>query len=188
MAIAENAPLIRYLRQYGSAPTDEITIHGETYWSDDQLEELLNRRGYWLTVAVEEVRDDLFVLCSPRHYFAQPTTIILLDSSGNELTGVLIDPPLTGLVDGEFTYDPIKGEIETTVSVMYIKAFFANMFEALSDLWELKASHRYDYIAVKAGANRMELDTEYKHCVSRMEYYRNKIIRRHERKSGRWVT
>jgi len=174
MAREAMKPLIDYIRQYGSASEDEIIVNGVQYWTDDQLVAIIDKRAYWATFAVDEATTGVYVPRNLRHYYADPDTISLLGSSDTEL-------------DAVFVYDPMRAEITTTATPYYIRAKFTNGYEALSDLWELKANMRYDYIAIKGGQNRMELEQEYKHCVERMMYYRNRIIRRHARGGGRWV-
>jgi len=173
---AAQAALVTYLRWHANASLTEITAGGVTFWTDDQLSAVLDENGVRAAIAVTEPITGTFVLDIPRHYWLDSDTIALYDSNDVELTDTV-------------TYNPLLGEITTlTTTPHHIKAVAINMFECLAHVWEMKAAHRFDYINIKGGSNAMAVEQEYNHCIHMRDHYRNRIIRRHDRKRlGRWT-
>lgn len=165
MAVPSNATdAISYLRSKGSASQTDI-FDGVTYWTDDQLYVILSNAVDYKHVVLTPVNKNGTVLVHrmPQHYFINNDTIEL-------------DPDVSYTFDGNaFTLasEPTQA-IELYVTVW-------NMNKALADLWEQKASQRFELINVKGGANQLFTEQEYNHCVAQAKIYRSKEIRRFKR-------
>jgi hypothetical protein len=161
-------PLIDYLRREGNA--SEIDIYEDvTYWTDEQLQDILDTISERKVAPMKLVSVDglIYKLGTPRHYYADPDTVVLLDADLSAVTA-------------SYTYSLLKNEYTFTSDpeISYLQASFIHFWDATAKLWELKAAHRFQYVDNRAGQNFLKSHQEYDHCIERMEYYRNKTVRR----------
>lgn len=167
--------MIDYLRMYGACATDE-TYQGVTYWTDAQLQDILDSKAQHGGVVLRRYTDTLYQPNCPRfHRFEDD--VIVVDDNGTQVTGATYDP----------TYNEFTIPTAQTVQ-LYAKGLKVNLYEALAALWDVKAAQRYDKVNWKAGNNRMDVNQEYMACIAKRDYYRARIIRKFPRISGRWTT
>lgn len=161
-------PLIDYVRRHGAAATDD-EFFGVTYWTDEQLQDILDSISSWSAVKLVQVSNTIYKPDMRNNFWIESDTIRLLDTKLNEL-------------DTSFTYTPGLNELTIAQEGDYvILARMFNMWEALADLWLRKAEQRFDSINFKAGNNKMNLEEEYEHCIKNYELYRRRIIRRYKK-------
>jgi hypothetical protein len=181
MAIREGmTQIVALIRQYGHVTTNDMTLGAVTYWTDEQLEAIADMHSVRITTAltpVQTVGRTLYKLATPSHYYAELSTVVMLDGSKN-------------IVTTEYTYNLLKQEVTFTSDLdentaYYMEGSFTYFYDAMADLWGQKARQRYDYIAFKGGDNKMEHDQEYMHCKAEERHYMNLIGRRFERKAGK---
>lgn len=181
--------IVAQLRQWGQASrTDQF--NDETFWTDEQLQEIADNASERLTVKLLPIETvllaerTLFSVQGPRHYWYESDTYGVMQISDDD---TLI------LVPTSSVYDATRQEITFAESLSSrfsyaLEGLATNFYIALADLWEQKAAQRYDFVDFKAGNNKTSLSQEYQHCLDRAKFYRNKIIRRYERTgSGRWA-
>ncbi len=170
------APISR-LRFLGDCATDDL-FNDVTYWTDEQLQDILDMN----TVQSQRIKlvEDLrytdgsldwkvqrFKL--PVNYDMERTAIVV-DQYGYTVSDTLYTLNyLTQVVT--FTTLPTRG-------TYYLECNQIDMYEAVADVWDKKASQRTNYIVIKGGNNRFEHSQEYEHCVDMAKHYRNKKIRR----------
>ena len=164
-------PLIEYLRHEGNASeTDEY--EGVTYWSDQQLQDMLDRISERKVAPAKVATVDglIYKLDAPRHYYFDPDTVVLLDENLDE-------------VSASYTYDELKNEFTFTSDpeISYVQASFIHFWNAVAELWSMKATHRFQYVDNRAGQNFLKSNQEYEHCIERMQYYRALTIKRWKR-------
>jgi hypothetical protein len=158
-------PLIDLLREKGNArDTDEFG--GITYWTDEQLQDILD--GAITRKSVGGVLDDatetIYMPAIPKLWYADPDTVtVRVSGSWVAHTG---------------TWDTLQRELTTTQDVEAINAEWISMNLALADLWEAKAAQRSDFINIKGGQNKLDMEQEYNHCMERERYYRARIWQR----------
>lgn len=168
MADPAMMPLINYIRNFGEAGSTDV-FNGITYWTDDQLEEILN------SVAVQDtVRLDRVSQLNPRSmgfakkHYKPRADFTLWTCQGQVVVGYTYNEHSnTVLLDA----NPPSSEI------LYAEGQFHNMNDALAVLWDRKASQRYDYIDFKGGHNTMYMEQQYKHCITKRDYYRSRTVR-----------
>lgn len=171
MAVRANMqPLIDLLRQWGQAANQTDIFDGVTYWTDQQLQDILDSNSERKVARLypQNVDETIFTAYLPRHYYPDPDSVEYLDE---DLAKVTTTP----------TYDFLTSEITLTVSADAISGRFVNMWKALADLWGQKAAMRAAFVDNKSGQNSLKSEQEYNHCIERQAYYRNKFIRRHKR-------
>lgn len=172
MADVNMLPLISRLRTLGSAATDDV-FNGVTYWTDDQLEDILMLRGTYATVKLVRYTDTIYRLDNYGHYgFRADVTVF------KEIDDTVADA-------ATFTYDPRENSVVfdtgRTEDALWLRGFVVNLYDAAADLWDLKAGQREGYVNFRAGHNVMNMRESYEHCVERASTYRNKIVRRYAR-------
>lgn len=177
MAIEERyLPHIQYVRQYGNCAPDDV-FHGITYWTDAQLQDILKRHSE--TIGVQMVRRTATVYAInsvPRHIqFLSDNRITDVDN--NLISGAVYDRDTN-----EVTF---ISDMDST-SDYYIQGLAVNLWEALAEVWAMKANQRFDDVTWRAGNNRMESSDTFKFCCQQRDYYRARTIRRYPRVSGRW--
>lgn len=172
MADINMLPLISRLRQLGSAAEDDV-FNGVTYWTDDQLEEILLNRGVWGTVKLISFGSTRYYLDNFSHYWfrADATVYKNIDDTTGDAAA--------------FTYEPMSNSVlfddARTDDVLWMRGFIVNMNEAAADLWLQKAGQREGYVNFRAGHNVMNMRESYEHCLSQASIYRNRTVKRFAR-------
>lgn len=170
---ADLTPIVNYLRQWGNAATTD-SFNGVTYWTGEQLEQIADAWAERLTVRLRPVTQDglTYVIMLPKNRRPDPGTMIVYNSAGTE-------------VSTSYTFNADRNELvfstELAEDYYYLEALYINLWLALADLWEQKAAQRANYVDFKAGATSIKLQQEFEHCAGRAKYYRNKVVRRHQR-------
>ncbi len=158
------------LRAMGAASSTDVfdTI---TYWTDDQLLEILIPFVEYpeYTLWAVDKNDKIFRYNSAIAHYIDTSTVVF---TGTELT------PTYDVARRTLTFASAITSTITFTAAMY------NLNRAAAELWGRKASQRYDLIRVKAGANQLFLEQEYAHCVARQAYYNNLSIVFHKRAGG----
>jgi hypothetical protein len=156
-------PLIDLLREKGSArSTDEFG--GVTYWDDQQLQDILDGAKTRKSVGgtIDDATETIYMPAIPKLWFADPDTVKM------RVSGTWTTAP-----DG--AWDTLKRELTTSQEVEAINAEWISLNQALADLWEMKAAQRSDYVNIKGGQNKLDMQQEYDHCVKMSMYYRARI-------------
>jgi len=174
--------LVSYLRQYGQAATDDV-FYGVTYWTDDQLQSILDGQAMYGKVRLlpRDIDIKIFALDLPRHYWVEADTFTVYDSDDT----VVATSATLNEEQRLLTFTSALEEDE----YYYIQGTFYNMIVALAELWGQKAEQRSQFVDFKAGNNRMYMNQEWQHCVDREQYYRRRIAKRFPRtRKTRWAT
>ncbi len=170
----EMQPLINYIRQWGRAAQDDV-YDGVTYWTDEQLQNILDQHGNHAVVQMTQVMDTVYAVRLPAHIQFDLNAQVV-DANSNIVTA---------------TYNPLNQEVTfagAQTGSFNIRGYRVNIFEALALLWDMKASQRFDMNNWKAGNNRIDVRQEYDACIAQRDHYRAKTIRRFPRLSSRWST
>ncbi len=193
MAIRPNmTPIVELFREKAQVGETE-TFNGVTYWTDEQLEEILDKAKRPDTPILTLVNEShgLWNVELPHWYWVDPDTIDIQNSSGTSLYSAVSysDPTLT--ITGFGTFDLKNNTLDGAGddNAYQIFGMWINLYDALADIWDRRASQRYDYIQMKAGQNVLRMQNEYEHCIQQRDYYRGKIARAHKRTgtNDRWV-
>lgn len=173
--------VVDYLRMWGdAAPDDEF--NGVTYWTDEQLQQIADKWSQFRTVDLvpgQTVGTTYYTLNAPNYLILEDdlTVYRTVNDSVEDVVG---------------TYDQSTNSVtfasDLSSNFDYkVEARVIHTYEALADLWSLKANQRANYIDWKAQNNKMNMKQEFDHCVERALYYRSKIMRRFPRSRGRWT-
>lgn len=184
--------IIALIRQFGHVGIDDMTLGDVTYWSDQQLQDIADRHLYSTLIPLtptQLVTRTVYKLNAPRHYYGENDTYVDDVLTTQKLW--VYDHNQTG-VNTTFIYEPYTQEVTFASGLnedykYYIEGRFINLYDALAELWGLKAAQRFDYISFKGGDNKMDMDQEYNHCKQQEQHYRNLIARRIPRtRSNKW--
>lgn len=175
---ASMASIIAQLRQYGGAASNDV-FEGVTYWTDQQLQDIADRNGRRGYMKVKRVDPDykVYRLVAPASITLE-NAIVVYDTSEAVNTAPFTFNPLTA----EITYSTAQTDEDYLAYGLAVQ-----IYDALADLWQVKADQRFNYIDWKAQNNKMNMKQEYDHCVARALYYRGKRLRTFDRKGrGSW--
>lgn len=170
--------VIAQLRQYGAAATDDV-FNGVTYWTDEQLQQIADRNSRQGFIKLEPVDPAGLVYRLHRVPTVQMENSMTIYEDENT--------PVTAT----FTYNADTQELTFTAplgnSTYYVFGRAIQIYDALADLWQVKADLRYQYIDWKAQNNRSNMRQEYQNCIERANYYRGKRVRSFTRTGvGEW--
>ena len=171
------AALVGRLRQMTFAATDD-EFGGETFWSDEQLQEVLDRagrtfvRGAKLTarsykLAGETQYNEQFFSVKPQSAVIEENAVVR-DSDGNEIEDVTIDYGLKVV---------IFGTNPSSSSQYYIDLYLYDLNAAAAEVWETKAAHRFDWVNMRGGNHKFDFNQTPEFCVARSKHYRQRIIK-----------
>lgn len=177
MARSSMAGLIAHLRSLTSAATDDV-YNGVTYWTDDQLQAALDRTRYLVRdiALTEKPYYSAGALNYTEHQF--PVAVNWWTEDLYRVHDALgYDVP-----SADYTVDGKRGIVTFDVNPdrqqYYIDVWLYDMNAAAADVWEQKASHRFDFINMKAGVNhRFDFAQEYQHCVDMARKFRERKIK-----------
>jgi len=165
--------LITRLRGLTEAGTADYTLAGVSYWSDDQMQDVLDRHGQpvWrqaLTLGDWDQNSeyhDYYLPVKNAEGTASGTAVWRLEDANENLVGVAYTVnDESGLV--RFTPD-------TEGSAYYVTTRTYNLNRAAAEVWETKAAHAskgYAFTADGATYNRQQV---YEHCLRMADRYRN---------------
>lgn len=160
------------LRRMTDASATETTVNGVQYWTDDQLQDILDAYRH----------DVLDLALIPASQKEAGSTVYYRYYLPDEV-GMWIenDPLYLSVVDDKgnaapaYTYDPntryILFTANTNGSSMFIRCRFYDMQQAAARIWFEKAGHRIQLIDWKAGGQSLNEDQEYQHCMQMFTLY-----------------
>jgi hypothetical protein len=174
--------LVSHLRQQSDAAPETDVFNGVTYWTDQQLQDVLDTNFYgWKQLPMEKLGlyDNVsYTLTLTMPYWVESDFKIYVSGSTTEETTTYTYNPFTH----EITFD---SDVSDRELIAFAKVYV--MTEAIADVWNQKAQHRFDFITSKAGSHRFEADQVHQHCVDRANYWRNMRVRSFKRRSSRFV-
>lgn len=174
----EMQKLVSRLRSVTGAAVDD-DFHGVTYWTDDQLQEALDAHKYevWsapLTPIIRKVDGGSVVLQAAfeiRRGFWVANTFTIRDGAGNEV----FNSAFTVETNQEHGTVTFESDIGTTP--YFIDFTVVDWNGAAAQVWDEKAAHRYHFVTLKAADYRFEAEAEYKHCVERAAWHRQRRVK-----------
>ena len=180
MARAEMQNLIERLRNMTEASRTD-TFQGKTYWSDDQLEEVLDENRVTTPVRLSLVPGKQNIGGSPAWYIQAVdfSRHIGYEDNFKVYTGAGVEVAAEDFVVEKFgtklqvTFDP--DEVSDTSYELEITLY--NLNWAAAEVWGRKADQRIELVDMKAGAHQFKGNQEYQRCLDRQIYYRKKSAR-----------
>ena len=61
--------------------------------------------------------------------------------------------------------------------IYYVVGLWANIYDVLSELWNIRASNRVDSIGTRSGTIAIKFEQEFNHCIKMRDYYKGLIGR-----------
>lgn len=176
MARVGMADLIQQLRVATNAGSDDTTVAGETYWSDDHLQSELDRyQTYYRAVALEALPVNnsgtlqYFDYLIPERigkYIEQNATgsgWAVKDSVGNSIGTALYT----------VNYDARRVTFASTTggSAMYLDARAYGLNRAAANVWRRKAAMVANQIDWAADNHDIKASQEYANCMEMAAFY-----------------
>lgn len=177
MARAGMANLIRQLRVNGAAGSNDELVNGVQYWTDDQLQEILDAHS-------QDINDVPLVTYSEmvagvtvwKKYYIPASIPINLEGASSVGEFTVVDT-LGNTVTG-YTLDLPRRRLDFTASqegrTYYLRARSFDINKASAELWTKKASLYAELIDWKAGTYNLKEDQVYQHALERAAYWAGK--------------
>jgi hypothetical protein len=168
--------LVAEVRRKTDTTDDDVTIGGVTYWTDDQLQAIIDQHGMDML--------DLRLLPYPlavdnvttwTKYYIPSQYGLWWESDFQVVTSTGALVPST-----DYTYSRYKNLVEfdtDTAGVMYfLRGTVYDLNLAIAQVWQEKADMRTRLVDWRAGQHAVKEDQEYQHCVERVKFYRGKRL------------
>ena len=170
--------LILRMRSYGEAAEGEASVNGVKYWTDLQLQELLddNRTLAWdvplVTVSYAAGKDASGTI-TRKYFYTIPDSVSPWIEEKESPDSILVDSSGIIVDTGNFTLHGKEVRITggNTPPTLYLRANTFNLYAAVSDLWLVKSSHRAFLINLKGGGYTLQEDQHWQHCISMHKYF-----------------
>lgn len=168
--------LIVELRRLTNANVDDTQILDETYWTDEQLQDILdsNSTEYHhvpLKPAVKVALNN--VLEYYDYYWPNEIGSWVETPDTDDVFYVQNSVGANQAYATAYTVDYRRRKVSfvsnTTGGSFYLTCRSFDMYSAAAEVWLAKAGHRAHYISVTLDNHRMEEDTEWRQC---MEMYK----------------
>jgi len=162
-----------------AARTDEF--QGVLYWSDDQLEEVLDEARVSTPTRLSLVPSTKLISGEEAWYvqsakfsrhlgFEDDYTVYSTAGTEVDSSYYTVEKYGTAL---EVTFDPNN----VTNADYEIELTLYNLNWAAAEVWGRKADQRLELVDMKAGAHQFKGSQERQHCLDRQIYFRNKSAR-----------
>ena len=171
MARATMADLIQELRALTDTAENQVVIGGTSYWTDDQLQDILDRhKSFVVDVALvpapgyvsgTRVTTDYYIPVDIQSRYME-TDLTVVDSLGNT--------PEIGYT-ADLPGQRIVFDSDTDGTAYYLRGTVYGMRACAAEVWQQKAAQRAALINWKAGGQTLNEDQEYQHCVEMYKLY-----------------
>ena len=161
-------PTVDKFRRLAMVGTEE-EFNGVLYWSDVQLQEVLDDNTVWAGRGLRRLAlNRMGVIKGAKRYILDEATASIVGFTNEELYEDISELG---------AYDPDVGVFDgTDTQAKSVTGKWFDLYSALADFWNRKAEHRVEYVQTKAGQNTIRLQDEYNHCIQMRDHYRAKII------------
>lgn len=189
MARAGMDTLIKQLRRLSSAGTAEYTIGSETYFTDDHLQDILDR---YRTLHRRVALYPLPAYTGGAYLYVEyplPRGLRWLESDAADSGWALRDS--AGAVAPAYTVNyeaqVITFAADTGGTTYYLDARSYDLYRAAAETWQFKAGFRAEAVNWQSDNHHVEAALEYEHCVEMAKHYRmlagisvSRLVRRDE--------
>lgn len=162
--------VIAELRRMTDTSENDTTVNGVTYWTDEQLQTILDQRRQYVDnaplLAVPEVLDS--VTTWTRYHMPIVSGVWERDTAFQVVNASGEDAPAHTI---EYDAGVILFAATTDGRTYYVRGRVYNLNRAAAQVWLEKAGHRATLIRWKAGTHTLDEDLEYQHCLEMYTKY-----------------
>ncbi len=169
------AELIGQLRAMSDAGTADTEIAGTAYWTDEQLESMLDRfrtdfRREKLIPRQEFIGGEVLV----RDYFTRRANLERDDGSGTvwRITDAMGSAVASTAYTVNYDAGVIRFNTDQDGSARYLSGRSYDLYAAASEIWAHKAGHVAAYYDIDADNHHMSRSQYFEHCMNMMTFYR----------------
>lgn len=173
MARTSLIPLITRLRQFTSAETNEFTLDGHSYFSDDHLAAVLEAHStYHHRAALYPIGE--FVDGEMRYQrYPLPYYMIWIEGAGAGSAYGVVDG--TGASAPPHTFDDDLRQIifdaPTDGRTYYLSAHGYDLHRASASIWRQKAAHLAKRVSFSVDGQAVSASDYHAHCLQMARYY-----------------
>jgi len=170
--------MVMRLRRMTQAGTADYTLAGTSYWSDAQLQDVLDRHVLVLNFAQMTARPEWNNGTLEWHDYYTPRKLGNLEESGSGTQYFSIEDSAgneASIADFEIS-DYAGGWFRRTADTLgtqyQIKARSYNLHAAAAEVWEDKAANAWEMVDVRSDGEGLSLSQMQKHAMDQAKYHR----------------
>lgn len=167
--------IITRLRNMTQAGTADYTVAGSAYWSDDQLEDVLDRYA----TLYRQIKLQSFVLnengTAVYYDYAAPSAIYEQATSGAQywqITDSLGSAVGTANYSVDYNTGNIRFSADTEGTAYYLTARAYDLNSAAAEIWETKAGQVWDAYDFDADGQQFSRSQMHKHALEQARFFR----------------
>lgn len=177
MARAGMANLILEIRKLCNVGTADFSVAGTNYFSDDQIQALLdNYRATWKRVHLEPIPDPL---SGSYDYFEYqiPASLRWFEENAAS-SGWLVEDSAAGSVNSSsytanYNARLITFTSDTNGADYYLDCRTYDVYKTAGEIWEQKASFVANSVDWQSDNHRISASQEHKHCLAMAKKYKS---------------
>lgn len=162
--------VVAELRRMTDTKENEVDINGVMYWTDDQLQSILDKRRKYvqdaLLLPVPEVVNS--VTTWTRYHMPEVAGVWERSTMFQVVTSTGVAAPTHTI---EYDAGIVTFAVTTDGQSYYIRGRLYDLNKAAAQVWLDKAAHRAELIRWKAGTHTLDEDQEYQHCLEMYRKY-----------------
>jgi len=162
--------IIRKLRGMGNVGSSDYTVGGESYWSDKQLQDVLDsyRQDHYRAALTPTETYNAGVVEYKNYYtgvewIEQGDTFKIEDAAGNAIGAA------------QYAMDYQRGHavfaVSTGGSTLYWSGRSYDLYRAAAEVWRQKAAHHAEGFDFQTDNHRVSRAAVYKQCLAMADYY-----------------
>lgn len=175
MARTGMAQLIGILRGYTDTSTTDYEIGEISYWSDDQLQVVLDRHRQDIYHELLHSVDDWVGGGTVQYLEYQSAYNNLEQTTGGSAIFIVEDGTGTNIAGTAYSVDYLRGRItfntDTSGSAYYLTARTYDVFASAADVWRQKASHYVMAVDFSTDNHRVNRSQLFAQCMKMADHY-----------------
>jgi hypothetical protein len=167
--------IITELRGMTDAGTADYTVAGAAYWTDDQLQVILDNHRHDLTLVELQAREQYssggtlqyFDYYAPYGYFEQTTggsAIFYVQDGSYAIMGTTTYTP-------DYRRGVVSFAADTSGSTYYLTGRSYDIYGAAADIWRRKASHYTTSVNFSTDNHSVSMGAVIENCLKMAQYY-----------------
>lgn len=163
--------VIRDLRSMTDASAEDYTVAGLPYWSDSQLQRVLDRHRVdlkWVEMEAQEEADGSYLDYSIGYGNFEATTGGTAIFGVQDIHGAIVTSPI-------YTIDYVRGLVtfdsDTSGTAYYVTGRYYDLEGAAAEVWRNKQSHYAAAVDFSTKVHNVRRSQLYDHAKERAEYY-----------------
>jgi hypothetical protein len=168
------ADIIAELRMLASAGTADYSLAGADFWSDSQLQDILDRNA-WKMEASPMTYAETYIDGGVEYLNYYIGRGYIEQSTGGTAIFIVMDNEWNTVSAGDYSVDYNVGQVtfsaDTEGAVYLVTCVSYDMNASAAQVWRKKASHYHSAVDFSTDNHSIKREQMYKHCLEQAEYF-----------------